>query len=125
MVKCAPWASNAPNDLGLCVLQSASLEEVYITLFDTVDERLIEQLQADCTKWDTGIEIISVRVVRHRLCVVCSTAFAAKALPFLAVRGTTLPLRCVSTAFTAKTQPLFAVLRPSRRSLTGSGPTSS
>jgi regulator of protease activity HflC (stomatin/prohibitin superfamily) len=44
-----------------------TLEEVYISQFDTVDEQLIAQLQKDCTEWNTGIEIISIRVTKPRI----------------------------------------------------------
>ncbi len=41
-----------------------TLQEVYITLFDTLDEHLASQLQSDCQIWAPGIEIISVRVTK-------------------------------------------------------------
>lgn len=41
-----------------------TVQEVYIDLFDTLDESLAKALQADCTKYDTGIEIIAVRVTK-------------------------------------------------------------
>jgi len=43
---------------------SHTLQEVYITLFDTLDEHLQLALQRDCNKWAPGIEIISVRVTK-------------------------------------------------------------
>lgn len=44
-----------------------SLTEVYITLFDTLDEHLAKSLQQDCDRWAPGIEIISVRVTKPRI----------------------------------------------------------
>ncbi len=44
-----------------------TLQEVYIDLFDTVDDKLVEALQADCSKWAPGIEIVSVRVTKPTL----------------------------------------------------------
>ena len=41
-----------------------TLQEVYIDKFDTVDDRLREALQKDCTDYATGIEIIAVRVTK-------------------------------------------------------------
>eukprot|EP01090_Pellita_catalonica_P015438 TRINITY_DN4194_c0_g1_i1.p1 TRINITY_DN4194_c0_g1~~TRINITY_DN4194_c0_g1_i1.p1 ORF type:complete len:387 (-),score=67.13 TRINITY_DN4194_c0_g1_i1:4-1134(-) len=46
---------------------SHSLQEVYIDQFDTLDEALQEALQQDCTKYNTGIDIISVRVTKPRI----------------------------------------------------------
>mmetsp|Transcript_21650 Transcript_21650/g.36431 ORF Transcript_21650/g.36431 Transcript_21650/m.36431 type:complete len:328 (+) Transcript_21650:54-1037(+) len=46
---------------------SHSLQEVYITLFDTLDEHLQGALQADCDQWAPGIEIIAVRVTKPRV----------------------------------------------------------
>lgn len=46
---------------------SHSLQEVYITLFDTLDEHLQGALQADCNQWAPGIEIIAVRVTKPRV----------------------------------------------------------
>ena len=43
------------------------LTEVYITEFDTVDEKLTNALQEDCDKWNTGIEILSIRVTKPRI----------------------------------------------------------
>ena len=37
---------------------SHTLEEVYITLFDTIDETLVEDLQRECNIWAPGIQII-------------------------------------------------------------------
>lgn len=41
--------------------------QVYIDLFDTIDESLKATLQRDCEKFDTGIEIIAVRVTKPRI----------------------------------------------------------
>eukprot|EP00455_Lapot_gusevi_P013290 TRINITY_DN16445_c0_g2_i1.p2 TRINITY_DN16445_c0_g2~~TRINITY_DN16445_c0_g2_i1.p2 ORF type:complete len:340 (-),score=91.14 TRINITY_DN16445_c0_g2_i1:1102-2121(-) len=44
-----------------------TLQEVYIDLFSTLDERLTEELQRDCDKWNTGIQIIAARVTKPRI----------------------------------------------------------
>ncbi|CAN0068821.1 unnamed protein product [Scytosiphon promiscuus] len=44
-----------------------TLHEVYISLFDTLDEHLAAALQRDCDVWAPGIEIISVRVTKPRI----------------------------------------------------------
>jgi regulator of protease activity HflC (stomatin/prohibitin superfamily) len=44
-----------------------SLQEVYIDLFDTLDEQLAKALQRDCDKWETGIEIIAARVTKPKV----------------------------------------------------------
>ena len=41
-----------------------TLQEVYITKFDTLDDHLADQLRVDLRKWAPGIEIISVRVTK-------------------------------------------------------------
>ncbi|KAI5678895.1 hypothetical protein M9H77_09845 [Catharanthus roseus] len=41
-----------------------SLQQVYIDMFDQIDEKMKDALQADCTKYAPGIEIISVRVTK-------------------------------------------------------------
>lgn len=41
-----------------------TLQEVYITLFNTLDDHLALQLQTDIHHWAPGIEIISVRVTK-------------------------------------------------------------
>lgn len=46
---------------------SHTLQEVYIDLFDTLDEDLAKALQRDCTAWAPGIEIIAVRVTKPRI----------------------------------------------------------
>jgi regulator of protease activity HflC (stomatin/prohibitin superfamily) len=43
---------------------SHTLSQVYIELFDTLDESLAKALQTDCDKYDTGIQIIAVRVTK-------------------------------------------------------------
>lgn len=44
-----------------------TLEEVYITLFDTLDEILVESLQIDLKVWAPGVEILGVRVTKPRI----------------------------------------------------------
>ena len=44
-----------------------TLQEVYIDLFDTLDESLALALQRDCGVWAPGIEIIAVRVTKPRI----------------------------------------------------------
>ncbi len=46
---------------------SHSLQEVYIDLFDTLDESLAQALQRDASVWAPGIEIIAVRVTKPRI----------------------------------------------------------
>jgi regulator of protease activity HflC (stomatin/prohibitin superfamily) len=46
---------------------SHTLQEVYITLFDTLDEHLKAAIQADCDVWAPGIEIINVRVTKPKI----------------------------------------------------------
>ena len=46
---------------------SHTLQEVYIDLFDTLDEDLAKALQRDCNIWAPGIEIIAVRVTKPRI----------------------------------------------------------
>lgn len=43
---------------------SHSLQQVYIDMFDQIDEKMKEAIQADCTRYAPGIEIISVRVTK-------------------------------------------------------------
>nr|GMD28653.1 erlin-2-B [Ipomoea batatas]GME13838.1 erlin-2-B [Ipomoea batatas] len=43
---------------------SHSLQQVYIDMFDQIDEKMKDALQADCTRYAPGIEIISVRVTK-------------------------------------------------------------
>lgn len=43
---------------------SHSLQEVYIDVFDQIDEQMKDALQGDCTRYAPGIEIISVRVTK-------------------------------------------------------------
>eukprot|EP01041_Mallomonas_annulata_P002017 gene2017-3916_t len=43
---------------------SHTLEEVYITLFDKLDEHLTKTLQNDCNIWAPGIEVITVRITK-------------------------------------------------------------
>jgi len=46
---------------------SHSLQEVYIEKFTTLDEALKKTLQKDCTSWNTGITIVSIRVTKPRI----------------------------------------------------------
>jgi regulator of protease activity HflC (stomatin/prohibitin superfamily) len=43
---------------------SHSLQQVYIDVFDQIDEKMKEAIQVDCTQYAPGIEIISVRVTK-------------------------------------------------------------
>eukprot|EP01128_Nolandella_sp_AFSM9_P008343 TRINITY_DN497_c0_g1_i1.p1 TRINITY_DN497_c0_g1~~TRINITY_DN497_c0_g1_i1.p1 ORF type:complete len:350 (-),score=116.79 TRINITY_DN497_c0_g1_i1:44-1048(-) len=43
---------------------SHTLQEVYIDQFDTLDEALAAELQKSCDQWDTGIQIVSIRVTK-------------------------------------------------------------
>mmetsp|Transcript_7405 Transcript_7405/g.31406 ORF Transcript_7405/g.31406 Transcript_7405/m.31406 type:complete len:342 (+) Transcript_7405:47-1072(+) len=44
-----------------------SLQEVYISEFERLDEELANALQRDCDHWNTGISIISIRVTKPRV----------------------------------------------------------
>lgn len=44
-----------------------TLEEVYISKFDLLDENLIQAIQNSCNQWAPGIEIISIRVTKPRI----------------------------------------------------------
>lgn len=46
---------------------SHSLQQVYIDIFDQIDERMKDALQSDCTRYAPGIEIISVRVTKPKI----------------------------------------------------------
>jgi len=46
---------------------SHTLQEVYIDLFDKLDESIASSLQTDCDKWAPGIEIIATRVTKPRI----------------------------------------------------------
>jgi len=46
---------------------SHTLRDVYIEMFDSLDENLQKNLQTQCDQHDTGIEIISVRVTKPRV----------------------------------------------------------
>jgi len=46
---------------------SHTLQEVYIDLFDTLDESLGKAIQESCNVWAPGIEIIAVRVTKPRI----------------------------------------------------------
>ncbi|XP_038997332.1 erlin-2-B-like [Hibiscus syriacus] len=43
---------------------SHTLQQVYIDVFDQIDEKMKEALQGDCTRYAPGIEILSVRVTK-------------------------------------------------------------
>ncbi|GKU99484.1 hypothetical protein SLEP1_g12333 [Rubroshorea leprosula] len=43
---------------------SHTLQQVYIDVFDQIDEKMKDALQGDCTRYTPGIEIISVRVTK-------------------------------------------------------------
>ena len=44
-----------------------TLEEVYISKFDTLDESLRDALQSDINRWAPGIEIVAIRVTKPRI----------------------------------------------------------
>jgi regulator of protease activity HflC (stomatin/prohibitin superfamily) len=44
-----------------------SLQEVYIDMFDTLDEALQLSLQQSCDKWDTGVDIVAIRVTKPKI----------------------------------------------------------
>ncbi|XP_010258063.1 PREDICTED: erlin-2-B-like [Nelumbo nucifera] len=44
-----------------------SLQQVYIDMFDQIDEKMKDALQGDCTRYAPGIEIISVRVTKPKI----------------------------------------------------------
>jgi len=44
-----------------------TLQEVYIDLFHTVDDRLVEALQEGCSRWAPGISIIAVRITKPKI----------------------------------------------------------
>ncbi|TVU23114.1 hypothetical protein EJB05_32853, partial [Eragrostis curvula] len=44
-----------------------SLQEVYIDMFDQIDETMKEAIQRDCTRYVPAIEIISVRVTKPNI----------------------------------------------------------
>jgi regulator of protease activity HflC (stomatin/prohibitin superfamily) len=44
-----------------------TLQEVYIDLFHTVDDRLQAALQESCNQWAPGIEIVSIRITKPRI----------------------------------------------------------
>eukprot|EP00759_Apiculatamorpha_spiralis_P008090 PhF_6_TR15064/c1_g1_i1/m.23673 len=46
---------------------SHTLRQVYIEQFDSLDENLAKALQSGCDKYNTGIEIITVRVTKPRI----------------------------------------------------------
>jgi len=44
-----------------------TLQEVYIDLFDQIDESMLKSLQTVCNVWAPGIEIVAVRVTKPRI----------------------------------------------------------
>eukprot|EP01127_Copromyxa_protea_P008059 TRINITY_DN1841_c0_g1_i1.p1 TRINITY_DN1841_c0_g1~~TRINITY_DN1841_c0_g1_i1.p1 ORF type:complete len:337 (-),score=60.76 TRINITY_DN1841_c0_g1_i1:63-1049(-) len=46
---------------------SHTLQEVYIDLFEKLDEALAESLQKSCDQHNTGIEIVAIRVTKPRI----------------------------------------------------------
>lgn len=44
-----------------------SLQQVYIDMFDQIDEKMKEAIQSDCTRYAPGIEIIGVRVTKPNI----------------------------------------------------------
>jgi erlin len=44
-----------------------TLQEVYIDLFHTVDDILLNALQESCDIWAPGIEVVSIRVTKPRI----------------------------------------------------------
>ena len=44
-----------------------TLQEVYISKFDTLDEHIAAALQRDINQWAPGIEIIAIRVTKPRI----------------------------------------------------------
>ncbi|PKU72077.1 erlin-2-B isoform X1 [Dendrobium catenatum] len=46
---------------------SHSLQQVYIDMFDQIDDKMKEALQMDCTQYAPGVEIISVRVTKPNI----------------------------------------------------------
>ncbi|KAG2540052.1 erlin-2-B-like [Panicum virgatum] len=44
-----------------------SLQQVYIDMFDRIDETMKEAIQRDCTRYAPGIEIINVRVTKPNI----------------------------------------------------------
>ncbi|KAG2495189.1 hypothetical protein HYH03_006795 [Edaphochlamys debaryana] len=56
---------------------SHTLEEVYISKFDQVDEQIKDALQADCNRYAPGIEIIAVRVTKPSIPETVSANYVA------------------------------------------------
>jgi len=46
---------------------SHTLQEVYIDQFESLDEAVALALQGICDKWDTGIEIVAIRITKPRI----------------------------------------------------------
>lgn len=54
---------------------SNSLQQVYIDMFDQIDDKMKEALQRDCTQYAPGVEIISVRVTKPNIPAVIKRNF--------------------------------------------------
>jgi regulator of protease activity HflC (stomatin/prohibitin superfamily) len=46
---------------------SHTLQQVYIDMFEVLDEALAAALQKNCDEWDTGIQIVGIRVTKPRI----------------------------------------------------------
>jgi len=44
-----------------------TLQEVYIDMFDRLDESLVQSLQTSCNVWAPGIQIVAIRVTKPRI----------------------------------------------------------
>jgi regulator of protease activity HflC (stomatin/prohibitin superfamily) len=44
-----------------------TLQEVYIDKFKQLDDALANAIQESCDKWDTGIQVVSIRVTKPRI----------------------------------------------------------
>lgn len=44
-----------------------TMQQVYIDMFDQIDDKMKEAIQTDCTKYAAGIEIINVRVTKPNI----------------------------------------------------------
>jgi hypothetical protein len=82
---------------------SHTLQEVYIDLFHTVDDRLVQALQADCNKWAPGVEMYVHPPSTHRFsfltCVVCYFLFLISLCVCVCVRAVESPFALPSLKF--------------------------
>lgn len=63
---CIPWSCIfLPPPDQFC--SSHTLQEVYIDLFEKLDEALAASLQKSCDTYETGIEIVAIRVTKPRI----------------------------------------------------------